>query len=360
MSIGYDPKSQLPALRALKVEELTICGLDYPMYTTVVGTPIVTADPFLLTAGNYGILAATAVTNSTGTTTITGNLGESPGSTVTGAFTVSGTTDIDNARAIQAQVDAYNGFTALQTLGLAGTVIPSELGGQTLNSPVAGSTAAFQFASGSAGIGLTGTGTKTLTLNGPGRFVIYTASTLTTGASAGTAVPVIALTGGALARNVYFVVGSSATINQNTASIGSTFNGNIIAEVSITTPQSTVMNGSFIALSGSVTLSNPATITAESTSSSTATYNLLINVLEPVKQIYKSIVKIDSSNTVINFNQASEAILDSKGALSGYNFTTEKNVSDQGVIELLGIPGTTFNPNDVAVVKYKTVENVNS
>src|ERR1019366_7000890 len=227
MSIGFDPKSQQPALRALKVEELTICGLDYPMYTTVVGTPIVTSDPFLLTAGNYGVLAGSAITNSVGTTTITGNLGMSPGSAVTGAFTVSGSTDIDNAAAVQAQVDAHNAFTSLQTLGLAGTVIPSELGGQTLTP------GAYQFASGSAGISLT-SGHSTLTFNGAGTYIIYTATTLLTGASGSTDLPLMVLSGGATAANIFWIVGSAATINQSVASAGAVFQGNVIAQAAIT------------------------------------------------------------------------------------------------------------------------------
>jgi len=420
MSIGFNPKNEKQMDQSLKVQQLAVRGDDYELYSRMVGTPISSSDPFLASAGNYGILAATAITNSVGTSIINGNLGESPGSTVTGSFTVSGSTDLANAAALQAKNDAQSGFTAMQTLGLAGTTIPSELGGQTLNSPVAGASAAFQFASGSAGIGLTGTGTQTLTLNGPGRFIIYTASTLTTGASAGTAVPAIALTGGALAKNVYFVVGSSATINQNVASIGAVFQGNIIAQASVTAPQSGTANGSFIALSAAVTLSNPWTITAVSTSSSSSASNINIYIREPVDHIYLGSIKVDASNTLVQFDQAHMSIVDSRliyissiatgnpsvittmtphglnqndiisiqnsdstpnidstqyrvTPISSTTFSIPVNVTvagttgavnkgdqpnNRGVIRLSGLPGSSFPANDLALVRYSVLEHL--
>jgi hypothetical protein len=349
MSTGFNPKSEIPLNRELRVQEIVVSGLDYQLYSVSPGTPIVTMDPFLGVAGNYGILGATALTNSVGSTTVTGNLGESPGSTVTGSFIVSGSTDLGNGAALTAQTSATNAFNALQTLGLAGTTIPSELGGQTLNSPTAGVSVAWQ-SSTSFGISLT-SGHSTLTLNGPGRFIIYSPSTLLTGASGSTDLPVIALTGGALAKNVYFVVGSSATINQSAASSGAVFNGNIIAHTSITVTQIATINGSLLANTGSITVSEPGTVTAVSTSSSTSTINISIPINEPVNNIVNAFVKIDASNTIYDFNQASVAILDSMGGTSGYN-ESGVQVSDLKIIELLGLPEATFNPNDIAAVKY--------
>lgn len=353
MSDNFDPKDQFAQSQALKVQELAVAGSDYQMYSTATGTPVIGSDQYLGIAGNYGALAASALTNSTGTTTITGNLGISPNgsSSVTGAFTVSGSTDEGNAAAALAQLAATNAFNSLQTLGLAGTTIAAELGGQTLNSPTAGTTVAWQ-SSTSFGISLT-SGHSTLTLNGPGNYVIYSPSTLVTSASGSTDLPVIALTGGALAKNVYFVVGSSATINQSAASIGAVFNGNVIAHISITAPQSVTMHGSFLANTGAITFSNPATINTVSGQTSTPTLNISIRVLEPVKQVYNAYCKIDASNTMYNFNQAEISIVDSKGALSGWDFSTGTWVSDQGVISLLNMPATAFNPLDLAVVQYK-------
>jgi Ice-binding-like len=350
MSIGYSPKNNLTLGQSLRIQELSVSGSDYQLYKSVAGTPIVTSDQYLGIAGNYGVLAASALTNSVGTSVINGNLGISPNgpSFVTGSFTVSGSSDEGNAAAALAQVAAVAAFNSLQTLGLAGTTIPAELGGQTLNSPVAGATVAWQ-SSTSFGISLT-SGHSTLTLNGPGKFVIYSPSTLVTGASGSTDVPVIALTGGALAKNVYFVVGSSATINQSAASAGATFNGNVIAHTSITTSQLATINGSLLANTGAITLSNVATVSAVSEQTSTSTVNIQIQINEPVNHVENAFCKVDASNSIYNFDQATIAILDTNNGLSGYN-ESGMPVSNQGVIEVLGLPGV-LNPLDVIVVKY--------
>lgn len=350
MPIGYSPKDSLTLDQSLKVQEVSVSGLDYQLYSSATGTPIVTTDAYLGIAANYGVLAASALTNSVGTSIINGNLGISPNgpSSVTGSFTVSGSTDEGNAAAALAQIAAINAFNSLQTLGLAGTTIAAELGGVTLNSPVAGATVAWQSAT-SFGVSLT-SGHSTLTLNGPGKFVIYSPSTLVTGATGSTDVPVIALTGGALAKNVYFVVGSSATINQSAASAGAVFNGNVIAHTSITTSQLATINGSFLANTGAITLSNVATVTAVSAQTSTSTVNITIYIREPVRRVWNAYCKVDASDTIFNFNAASEAIVDTNGGLSGYNEFGQQ-VSDQGAIEVLGLPGA-FNPNDMIVVKY--------
>ena len=349
MSVGFNPKNENALDRELSVQELAVSGADYELYSYVAGTPIVTSDPFLGVAGNYSILAATAITNSVGTSIVNGNLGESPGSTVTGAFTVSGSTDLGNGASLAAQTAAINAFNSLQTLGLSGTIIPAELGGTTLNSPVAGASVAWQ-SSTSFGISLT-SGHSTLTLNGPGRFIIYSPSTLVTGASGSTDLPVISLTGGALAKNVYFVVGSSATINQSASSAGAVFNGNVIAHTSITTSQLATINGGLFANTGAVTLSNIATGTAVSTISSNPTIDLSILINEPVKNVKNAFCKTDATNSMYDFDQAEIAIVDSKGTLSGYNESNQP-VSDQKFIKLLGYPGSSMPINDLIVVKY--------
>jgi type VI secretion system secreted protein VgrG len=195
----------------------------------------------------YGILAATAITNSVGTSIVNGDLGESPGSTVTGAFTVSGATNLANAASLAAQTDAQTAFTSMQTQGLAGTTIAAELGGVTLTPGNYQSATSF-------GLSLT-SGHSTLTFNGAGVYIIYSPSTLLTGASGSTDFPVMVLENGATAANIYWVVGSSATINQSTASIGAIFQGNVIAQDSITVTQEATVNGSLIALTAAITLS---------------------------------------------------------------------------------------------------------
>jgi hypothetical protein len=228
-----------------------------------------TGSPYLKSAANYGIVSHSTITN-TGNTVITGGLALSPGTSVTGfpPGTVSGPVDVADTAAAQAQIDANAAFTTLQTMGLAGTVIPSELGGQTL---FPGS---YQFASGSAGLSLT-SGHSTLIFNGAGTYVIYTATTLTTGASGSTDFPVMTLTGGATAANIYFVVGSSATINQAVASAGAIFQGNVIASASVTAIQTGTINGSVIALGASVTLEAANNINIQMGSVGTGAVNLV-------------------------------------------------------------------------------------
>ena len=219
------------------VEDLTHQGQIIVQFSAagVVASP-------LLSAAGFAVLASSAISN-TGSSVISGELGIYPGTSVAGfpPGVITGAEHINDAAAQQALVDAQAAFSALQVLGLAGTVIPSALDGQTL---VPG---AYQFASGAATLAASGAGT--LTLNGPGQYVIYTASTLTTGAGG---IPTIALTNGALASDVFFVVGSSATINSGHAGV---LNGNIIADVSITNTLGGTVNGNLIALTGAVTLS---------------------------------------------------------------------------------------------------------
>jgi len=218
------------------------------LITTGTGAPALAGSSFLASASNYGILAASAITNSVGTSIVNGDLGEYPGSTVTGAFTVSGSTDLGNAAAHTAQNDALAAYTTLAAH--SSTTIPSALDGQTLTAGY------YSFTSGAATLAQSGPGTLTLNGSATDIFVIKTASTLTTGAGGAAT---ISLTGGALAQNVYWVVGSSATINSGTAG---TFNGNIIAQASITNTLGGVVNGSLIALTAAVTLSAITTINA--------------------------------------------------------------------------------------------------
>jgi len=212
-------------------------------------TPAPLGTPALGTARTFGGLSATALTN-TGSTVITGNIGVYPGTAITGfpPGTYTGTENIANSTAAAAQASALAAYTDLQSR--PSTVIASALDGQTLTAGV------YSFASGAATLATSAPGTLTLNGTASSVFVIQTASTITTGAGGAAT---IALTGGALASNVYFVVGSSATINVTS---GSTFNGNIIALTAITVGSGTV-NGSLIALNAAVTFSAATTVTTQ-------------------------------------------------------------------------------------------------
>ncbi len=207
----------------------------------------------------FAILAYAAITGSTGAgSTVNGNMGIYPTAlTAVTNFPPSvdhGITYGPGPVSDQAMIDATAAYTASQTLGLAGSTLAAELGGQTITP------GAYQSAT-SFGLSLT-TGHSTLTLNGAGTYILYSPSTLLTGASGSTDVPTMAFTGGATASNVfiYWIVGSSATINQSTSSIGATFYGNVIAYSSITATQAGTINGRLFALNGAVTLSDTNTV----------------------------------------------------------------------------------------------------
>jgi hypothetical protein len=188
------------------------------------------------TAYNFAILAGSTVTN-TGPTVITGDLGLSPGSSVTGfpPGTLLGNQYVANAVAVQAQVDLTTAYTnaAGQT---PVTTIPTELGGSTLAPGI------YDSSAGTFGI------TGTLTLDGQGDpnavFIFKMASTLIT-ASAST----VLLINGAQPCNVFWQVGSSATLG--TASV---FKGNILALTSATLTTGANVEGRVLARNGAVTL----------------------------------------------------------------------------------------------------------
>lgn len=186
--------------------------------------------PSLGSASSFAILAGTTVTN-TGPTTITGDLGVSPGSAITGlgSITLTGSTHTADAVALQAQSDATSAYGILAsspcTQSFTGTAV--EIGGQTLTAGV------YCY---SSSVQLTGT----LTLNGGGVFVFIAPSTLTTAASSR-----VALIGGASPCNVFWVIESSATVGPNTA-----FTGNILALTSISLNRTGFRGGSSDWVSG--------------------------------------------------------------------------------------------------------------
>jgi hypothetical protein len=170
------------------------------------------------TAINFAVLGGSAVTN-TGSTTISGNLGLSPGTSVTGfppgAVTPPGVIDISNGPALQAQKDDTTAYNTLAGLPFVSNLTGQDLGGQALIPGV------YHFDSSAQ---LTGT----LTLNAEGSnnalFIFQIGSTLTTASSSD-----VQVINGGPGDSVYWQVGSSATLGTSTV-----FVGNILALTSIT------------------------------------------------------------------------------------------------------------------------------
>jgi hypothetical protein len=210
------------------------------MYSSAGALP--PGSPAMGTARNFAILGASAVSN-TGSSVITGNLGIYPGTAVSGfpPGLIVGQEHVADVAAHNAQIAAQVAYTDLHSR--ASTVIATALDAQSLSPGV------YSSADGTFSLAASAGGTLVLNGSPTSIFVFQTATTLVTGAGG---IPVITLAGGQLASNVYWVVGSSATINSGSAGV---FQGNIIAQASVTDTLGGTVNGSMIALTGAVTLS---------------------------------------------------------------------------------------------------------
>jgi hypothetical protein len=194
------------------------------------------------TAGNFAVLGATTVTNTGPTVIDGGDVGLSPGTSVTGfppgTITPPFTMHVADAVALQAQSDLTTAYTAAAGLAPTMNLTGTDLGGLTL-------TPGTYFFSSSAQL------TGTLTLNDQGnpnaQFVFQIGSTLTTASNSS----VVTINGGAMPGcTVFWQVGSSATLGTDTA-----FEGHILALTSITmTTGATILDGSALARNGAVTL----------------------------------------------------------------------------------------------------------
>jgi hypothetical protein len=200
-------------------------------------------------AATFAVLAATTVTTIP-TTTINGDLGVSPGTTVSGAPIVNGTLHLGDPIAAQAQLDLTTAYNDAAGRTVAAITVAGNLGGQTLAPGLYKSASSLEISSGD------------LTLDAQGDpnavWIFQMGSTLIT-----TVGRQVLLTGGAQAANIFWQVGSSATIGGS-----SVFKGTILAYASITMNTSaTLLGGRLLAQHGAValdanTISVPNTVTA--------------------------------------------------------------------------------------------------
>ena len=205
--------------------------------------------PVALGSGaTFAVLAATTVTTIP-TTTVNGDLGVSPGNTVTGSPIVNGTMRLGNPAAAQAQLDLTTAYNDAAGRTVGAIAVAGNLGGQTLAPGLYKSATSLEISSGN------------LTLDAQGDanavFIFQMGSTLIT-----TVGRQVILSGGAQAAYIYWQVGSSATIGGS-----SVFKGTIMADQSITMDTSATLEGRALARSGAValdanTITIPNTVTA--------------------------------------------------------------------------------------------------
>jgi len=207
------------------------------------------------TAATYGALAASGLTN-TGPTVVNGDIGISPGSSVTGFSAppngiYTGALHQTDAAAAQAQSDVTTAFN------VAASLTPTTTGLAELN----GLSLAPGVYSGGA-LALSNNGELTLAGSANSVWVFQAASELTIGSST-----LITITGGASACNVFWEVGSSASIGT-----GAQFRGTILAKQSITAATGATIIGRLLANTAAVTLqSNTITVPTGCPASGTAT-----------------------------------------------------------------------------------------
>ncbi|OYW76128.1 MAG: hypothetical protein B7Z37_10270 [Verrucomicrobia bacterium 12-59-8] len=250
-------------------------------------------------AYDFAVLAGSGITN-TGATIIVGDVGSLPTSTITGFATVTltGTNHAGDAITLAGKGDLLTAFN--DAAGRMPTITYSpifDLGGLTLAPGVYSDPTSF---------GITGT----LTLDAMGDpnaiWIFQTGSTLITGPSSK-----VTLIGGAQASNVFWQVGTSATLGTNTS-----FAGSLLASQSITLTAGATVDGRVLAVDAAVSLEN---------NTIGLNHNLIIpvpNAAEtltltgPISGIGKSVTKTGAGAAVFSVaNTYTGATLVTEGAL---------------------------------------------
>lgn len=212
---------------------LSSIGLGIPGVVSTVGQGGVA----LGAAANYAVLAGSTAT-SINATTLNGDLGVAPGSAVTGfpPGTVNGDIHAGDSAAGLAEAALTVAYNDAKGRTLAPVTVAGNLGGQTLAPGLYKSTGSLEISSGDLVLDAQG--------NANGVFIFQIASTLTT-----TAGRQVTLSGGAKASNVFWQVGTSATLGTTSA-----FKGTIMADQSITLNTGATLDGRALARIGAVTM----------------------------------------------------------------------------------------------------------
>ncbi|MFT7517308.1 MAG: hypothetical protein ACI84O_001098 [Myxococcota bacterium] len=199
--------------------------------------------PWLGDAQGFAILAGTAVTVAGTGTVITGHVGVSPGTSITGipaGATLMGdsATHSNTAEAIAAQ--ASNNALYSDLVGRGGaTTITAELGGTTVTPGTYSFSSSANIAEGT-----------TLTLDGEGVYIFKVGSAITANVGSN-----VLLRNGADPSQIFWQVTSAATLN------GVTFAGTVVAQAAITLGVGATLDGRALATTaGAVTLAGGSTV----------------------------------------------------------------------------------------------------
>jgi hypothetical protein len=224
---------------------IRICTIAASSAIFLTATPA--SAQLLGTAGNYGALGSSTVTN-TGSTIIKGDLGVSPGSAITGFSVIdggpgqfTGALNIADAASAQARSDLTTAYGTLAALSFNSNLSGQNLGGLTLTPGV------YLFNSSAQ---LTGMLTLNAENNPNAQFVFEIGSTLTTASNSLVNIINISSAKSGPDNGLFWQIGSSATIGTD-----SMFAGNILALTSITLDTgASIDDGRALALNGAVSL----------------------------------------------------------------------------------------------------------
>jgi hypothetical protein len=188
-------------------------------------------------ADGFAVLAGPTVTN-TGLTTVTGDLGTSPGTAVTGfgPGVVVGTQHAGDGVSAAAQAALTTAYNDAAGRSLCAILVAGNLGGMTLTPGLYKSSSTLEISSGDLVLDAQGDASAV--------FIFQTATSLST-----TSGRQVRLMGGAVAGNVFWQVGSSATLGTTTA-----FAGTIMADQAISLATGATLNGRALARIAGVTL----------------------------------------------------------------------------------------------------------
>ncbi|MBF9255462.1 DUF3494 domain-containing protein [Pontibacter sp. 172403-2] len=197
-------------------------------------------DPVLGQAGSYAVLASNQI-NNTNITVVAGDMGISPGTTISNNGEISqaqGVKDLGNSAAATARQDASDAYNSLIQAAPVTTILPK----LNMNGSLSGG---VYRVSGSAVLD----GIFTLDAGGDVNaiYIFIVDGDLNATTSTGA----VLLTGGAQSKNIYWLVKNKVNFEPITV-----FHGNIIANGDITLGRGSNVTGRVISLGGNISLNN--------------------------------------------------------------------------------------------------------